>query len=333
METRAHYVAVGAFVLAMVALAFIAVLWMARSSLTTEYAHFDIYFKGPVTGLRVGAAVEYNGVPVGKVADIKIVPFEKKHIEEDDAGDATPTGDQAPSSMIRVTADIDPSVEIKQDVRASVETNILSGVSYILIVKGSQSAPVLQAKAGDRYPVIKAHRSRIAGLVARAPELLAKADEALEHVNQLLDQKNRQAFADSLENIRVFSAGLAERKEDIANLAANANHAVTTLNTLLDSVDRSYSGPDGIGSQLKTTIGDADHFVKNLTDTNKQLQTALQDVRPGLRNFSQQTLGDVGILIGEVRQLISGLNRLTSEIERDPSRVLFGDRREGYRPK
>ena len=40
METRAHYVAVGGFVLTMVALALVAVLWMARASLTTEYAHY-----------------------------------------------------------------------------------------------------------------------------------------------------------------------------------------------------------------------------------------------------------------------------------------------------
>ncbi|MFI4947632.1 MAG: hypothetical protein ACHQC9_02380, partial [Alphaproteobacteria bacterium] len=71
----------------------------------------------------------------------------------------------------------------------------------------------------------------------------------------------------------------------------------------------------------------------NLNDTNKQLQATLQDVRPGVRTFSQQTLSDVGSLVGEARQLISGLNRLTAAIERDPSRVLFGDRREGYRPK
>jgi len=332
METRAHYVAVGAFVLAMVALAFVAVLWMARSSLTTDYARFDIYFKGPVTGLRQGAAVEYNGVPVGKVAEIKIVPFEKRFIEEEDTGDTTAT-DETAASMIRVTAEIDTNVEIKQDVRASVETNILSGVSYILIVKGSQAAPILQAKAGERYPVIRAHRSRLASVVARAPELILKADQALEGVNKLLGEKNRQAFEESLENIRTFTAGLAERKQDIADLMANANKAAGTLNTLLDNIDKSYSGPDGLGSQLATTITDAGRFVKNLTETNKQLQMTLQDVRPGVRNFSQQTLGDVGTLVGEVRQLVSGLNRLTAEIERDPSRILFGDRREGYRPK
>src|SRR5712691_12380153 len=189
METRAHYVAVGAFVLAMIVLGFAAVVWLARAQLTTQGAFYDMYYKGPVTGLRNSASVEYSGVPVGKVVDIKIVPFQKQFVEDDDAADTTGAGD-APASMIRVTAEIDASVEIKQDVRASVETNILSGVSYILIVKGTQTAPVLEAKAGERYPVIKAHRSRLAGVVARVPELMEKVDLALISANKLLGDEN-----------------------------------------------------------------------------------------------------------------------------------------------
>ena len=46
-----------------------------------------------------------------------------------------------------------------------------------------------------------------------------------------------------------------------------------------------------------------------------------------------QTLGDIGSMVAEARQLLSGLSRLAAEIERDPSQVLFGDRREGYRPR
>jgi phospholipid/cholesterol/gamma-HCH transport system substrate-binding protein len=332
METRAHYVAVGAFVLTMVVLAFVAVLWMARASLTTDYAHYDIYFKGPVTGLRASAPVEYSGVPVGKVVDIKIVPFQKQFVEEDDAADAAAAG-EAPASMIRVTAEIDANVEIKQDVRASVETNILSGVSFILIVKGTQNAPLLAAKADERYPVIKAHRSRLAGVVARVPELLEKVDAALDSANKLLGDQNRAAFSESLDNIRKFTAGLADRTQDIAELTDNAKKAAATLSKLLDNVDQSYSGADGIGNQAKSALGDFDRLAKNLSDTNKQLQMTLQDVRPGVRNFSQQTLSDVGALVGEARQLISGVSRLVAEIERDPSRVLLGDRREGYRPK
>jgi phospholipid/cholesterol/gamma-HCH transport system substrate-binding protein len=332
METRAHYVAVGAFVLAMIVLGFVAVLWLARTSLTTEYARFDIYFRGPVTGLRNGAEVDYNGVPVGRVVEIKIVEFEKKFIEDEDTAESTDAG-EAPASMIRVTADIDANVPIKQDARASIETNILSGVSSILIARGSQSAPVLQAKADERYPVIRAHRSRLAGVVARAPELLEKANNALERVSELLGDKNQKAFAETLDNIRVFSGGLAERNKDIADLVSNANTAAHALSELLDNVDRSYTGTDGLGNRAATALTDFDRLAKNLSETNRQLQLTLGDVRPGVRTFSQQTLSDVGSLVGEARQLISGMSRLVAEIERDPSRVLLGDRREGYRPK
>src|SRR5688572_12186161 len=111
METRANHVAVGAFVLAMVVLAFAAVLWLTRGELTTRRAHYDIYFLGPVTGLRQGAGVEYNGVPVGAVQDVRIDPDNV--------------------ALIRVTIEIDDKVAIKTDASASVETNILSGVSFI----------------------------------------------------------------------------------------------------------------------------------------------------------------------------------------------------------
>lgn len=334
METRAHHVAVGAFVLVMVALGFVAVMWIARSSLNTQYAHYDIFFKGPVTGLRGGAPVEYNGVPVGRVADIKIVPYQAKEAEEeDDEQGATQANGEAPATMIRVTAEIDESVEIKEDARASVETNILSGVSYILIVKGTQKAPVLTAKAGQRYPVITSHRSRLASFVARAPELLEKADQALEAANKLLGEQNRQAFAESLNNIRTFTAGLAERNQDLAEFTGNAKKAAASLADLVDNVDKSYSGPDGLGNKLATTITDIDKFTKNLSETNRQLQAALTDMRPGIHSFSAQTLPNVGILVGEARQLVSALDRLSGELERDPSRILFGDRREGYRPK
>ncbi len=139
----------------------------------------------------------------------------------------------------------------------------------------------------------------------------------------------------SIENVRVFTAGLsASGTRHIAELIVNANTAAARrFDDLLGNVDRSYAGPDGLGNRAATALADFDRLAKNLSDTNRQLQSTLQDVRPGVRTFSQQTLSDVGALVGDARQLISELNRLTAQIERDPSRVLFGDRREGYHPK
>ena len=45
------------------------------------------------------------------------------------------------------------------------------------------------------------------------------------------------------------------------------------------------------------------------------------------------TIGEVNDLLRETRQLVAGLARLAGEIERDPSKLLYGDRREGYRPQ
>ena len=308
METRANYVAVGAFVLAVVALGFAAVLWLARAQLATQYATYDIYFTGPVSGLRAGASVEYNGVPVGRVTDIQI---SRDNVEQ-----------------IRVTIAIETSVVIKQNAAASLESNLLSGVSVVQIVGGTRDAPVLVAEAGQRYPIIRSRRSSLASFYARAPQLLAKLDETADHLNELLDDKNRHAIADSLANLRKITADLAD-----TDLAANANTAVLDLTALLRHVDRSYSDPGGLGEGLASGIADFERLAKSLNDTNHQLQLAVQDARPGVRAFSQRTLSDVGDLVSEARQLISGVGRLIAGIDRDPSRVLFGDRRKGYQPQ
>ena len=313
MEIRAHYVAVGAFVLTMLLLAFASVLWLARGQLSTQYSRYDIYFAGPVTGLREGSTVEYNGVPVGKVLDVRIDP--------------------ANVERIRVNIEIDGSIVIKADAKANVEANILSGVAYIEIAGGTQDAPVLTAQDGERYPVIASRRSRLANVYARAPQLMEKLNELAENLNDLVGEKNRKAVTETLENVRSLSSSLASRDKDLGEIAGNANTALQSLNKLLDNVDKSYSGQDGISDRLTGAIGDFDKVAKNLIDTNKQLQGALQDLRPGIRTLNQQTLVDVNSLVGEARQFISGLSRLTAGLERDPSRILFGDRREGYRPQ
>jgi phospholipid/cholesterol/gamma-HCH transport system substrate-binding protein len=303
METRAPYVAVGAFVLVMISVAFAAVLWLARAQLTTQYATYDIYFTGPVSGLREGATVEYNGVPAGRVKEIRIDP---SNVEQ-----------------IRVTVEIETNVIIKENARANLETNILSGVSYVQIAGGTQEAPVLTAEAGKRYPVIRSRRSRLASVAARLPQIMAKLDETADHLNELLGEDNRRSFGETLANLRTLSA----------DLAADAKPALLAATTLLRNLDQSYSDPGGLREGLATGITDFDKLAKNLNDTSRQLQQALQDARPGVRAFSQRTLADVGELVAEARQLISGVSRLVAGIDRDPSRVLFGDRRKGYQPQ
>ena len=324
METRAHYVAVGAFVLATLFLAFVAVMWLAGTQFATSFNHYDIFFKGPVTGLSKGARVDYNGIPVGQVSEVAIDP---ENVEQ-----------------IRVTVEIKSEVVIKEDAAANIETNILSGVSYVLITKGTNEAKVLEAHKGQRYPVIRSRRSTFASLAARGPQLLEKVDVILDHLDDLLSDHNRETFTAILDNIRKTTGSLADRSDEIT---ADATEALKSAAALFTAINKSYSDPDGLKDRLSaalgqantalaradTTLVDYDKLAKGLSDTNRQIDGTLVDIRPGLKTFSQRTLSDVDALVGEVRQFVAGLGRLASQLEHDPTRLLFGDRREGYHPK
>src|SRR5215467_1474324 len=124
METRANYVAVGAFVLAVIFLAFVAVLWLGSSEYGEQAKRYYIFFKGSVAGLNKGSQVQYNGIPVGRAVDIRVDP---NNLEQ-----------------IQVMVEIDTSiVEIKSDARAFLDANILNGIATIQIRGGTRDASKL----------------------------------------------------------------------------------------------------------------------------------------------------------------------------------------------
>src|SRR5476651_2536630 len=113
METKANYVAVGAFVLICVLGLVVTLLWLAGAQYSQEYAYFQTYFKGPVTGLGDGTVVRYNGIDVGRVTDLEFDPND-------------------PQTVI-VTLQAKPDLNIREDSETSIESEGLTGGSYVEI--------------------------------------------------------------------------------------------------------------------------------------------------------------------------------------------------------
>jgi phospholipid/cholesterol/gamma-HCH transport system substrate-binding protein len=314
METRAHYVAVGAFVLAVIFLAFVAVLWLGRAEFGQQAKRYYIFFRGSVAGLNKGSQVQYNGIPVGRVVDIRVDP--------------------ANLEQIQVMVEIDTSiVDIKSDARAFLDANILNGIATIQIRGGTREASELVPAPGHKYPVIKAGRSELEEVKASLPELVADLKAAAHGVNALLDEQNRQAVADTLRNVQTITGALVEPSKQVNDVVDNANKAVVELRTFFQNLDQSYTEKGGLKDQLSQTLGDADRLAKNLNEASRQLQLVLQENRPGIRNFTQSTLNQVSDLVTDLQRFVAGATRFVSEMERNPTRLLFGERREGYRPQ
>src|SRR3546814_598319 len=170
METRAHHLLIGSFMLAFLVAIVLFVLWLAKSQVDRDVAHYNIYFHGSVAGLGVGGDVRFNGIKVGTVSQISI--------------------DRQNTSRVRVTAEMAADTPIRADSEATLQLQGITGVSYVQITPGSPEAELIKpVRGGDtaKYPTIKSKPSAIDTLVEAAPELLTRAAKVLsdENLNNL----------------------------------------------------------------------------------------------------------------------------------------------------
>lgn len=320
METRASHVVVGSFVLLALALAFIAVIWLGRSEFSREQTFYDIYFTGSVTGLNTGAPVRYNGVQIGRVDDIQI--------------------DSTNIERVRVTIQVDRPDVIRQGAVASLELQGVTGYAFVQIVGGTKQSPPLQAKDGERYPVIASVPSRLEKVFQSAPELLERTIIVVDRLAEVLNDQNRTSIAETLGNLRNASAALGGTGGQIDGMLVEGAKSLQELrstlamiNKVAGNVDSVLTAKDGIADRLASTMQSFDAAAKRFGEISGKIDGMVQENRPAIREFSQRSLNEFQQLLVETRGLVSGLTRLAAEIERDPARFLFGDRREGYRPR
>jgi phospholipid/cholesterol/gamma-HCH transport system substrate-binding protein len=88
METRANYVLVGGFVLALVVLAFAFIIWLANVDFQRTEKSYYLLFDESVSGLSVGGTVSYRGIRVGRITDIAINPDNVEQVRVDLAIDS-----------------------------------------------------------------------------------------------------------------------------------------------------------------------------------------------------------------------------------------------------
>ena len=289
METKANYVAVGAFVLACVIGLVVTILWLAGVQYSQEYAYYQAHFKGPVTGLGKGTVTRYNGIEVGRITDLQFDPSDPQ--------------------VVIVTMQVQPNLKIRNDSVASIESQGLTGGSYVEISGGTASAPLLVTQDDQRYPVIRTKPSTFAQLEQSAPEVVAKLNIAASRLNDLLNDNNRRAVAHVLANLDETTEVIARRSADIDATIANANKAVANFNQASRDVKPTLEHVDLTVQKYGKVADDADAFING----------------DGLAQLSD--------LIAESRRLVANLTQLSDQLNRQPTGLLFGDRRKGYEPK
>src|SRR5450759_1014645 len=80
METRARYILIGSFALAVLLAGFGFVYWIKTLGGFGQRAVYDVRFEQPVSGLTAGAGVLFNGIRAGTVTRIDLNPNNPKQV-------------------------------------------------------------------------------------------------------------------------------------------------------------------------------------------------------------------------------------------------------------
>lgn len=289
METKANYVAVGAFVLACVIGLVVTILWLAGVQYSQEYAYYQAYFRGSVTGLGKGTVTRYNGIEVGRITNLEFDPADPRRVI--------------------VTMQVQPNLNIREDSVASIESLGFTGGTFVEITGGTAQSPLLVTHGEQRYPVIRTKPSTFAELQQSAPEVVAKLNVAVSRLNDLLGDDNRRSISHILANLDETTQVIARRSADIDATIANANKAMVNLSDASNSLRPTLQQVDLTVRKYGKVADSADAFITG----------------EGLAQFSD--------LVGEMRRLVANLTHLSDQINRTPTKLLFGDRRKGYEPK
>lgn len=328
METRASYILVGSFVLSLVAALVGVAIWLAGIEFDKAPTKYMAYFTGDVTGLGVGSAVRYRGVPVGTVRDIRLDP---KNVEQ-----------------VQVLMEVSTDTPIKEDTIAQLALQGITGVAFIQLTGGTHAAAPLKVTKGS-IPIITTQQSVLQEVVGKLPQVVEKAVLVADRIGELFNKQNLEALSKTLANIENFTGSLGSKQGELQLLLQDGRTAANVLREAATDIRNAANSigalTDKFGTRvdpfLKTTEKTMASVRKSLADVGKAAATINQiaesaqglvdDNRGPIRDFSQSGLYEFTQFISEARVLVDSLTRLTNRIERDPTNFLFGDSQKGVK--
>jgi phospholipid/cholesterol/gamma-HCH transport system substrate-binding protein len=258
METRASFVLIGTFTLAVIAAAFGFVLWFQSLHTTKARSPLRVIFEGPATGLRTGGSVNFNGIRVGEVISVKL---------------------DNPRRVVAL-AMIENNAPLRKDTLVGLEFQGLTGVAAISLKGGEEAAPAVPLDK-DGIPVLTAD-----------PNALQDVTEAirgtLQNINRVVAD-NQAAVKNSLKNLETFTASLARNSEKIDDVMLKVDGVMGKADNLMLGLNALAGGKDG--GELFLTVKSIRELAEDFDKRSGALMTdgrrTLGDISRAVNNLDR----------------------------------------------
>ena len=307
MSKQANKKAIGAFVLAALALAVAAIVVFGSGKFFAKTEQYVAFFQGSVKGLRVGAPVVFRGVKIGEVTKMGIYAhrddqsYEIPVILEIDEDNFQSIGSKIKDRKQHLQDIIKKGLRAQLQMQSIVTGQLMINIDFYpnspVKLVGTQKIDI--AKGVMEIPTIQATLQKLEKTLEEVPigEMVKSVNNSLKAIEALVTSeelpKSLHYFKQTMKDMRDFVRHVDQK---IDPLAADLGQALKDAQTLLRNVD---SHVDPLAVSIKNTAAAARPAVNEverafaniaaLTDKGseerKQLDRTLKEFQAAARSI------------------------------------------------
>lgn len=325
METKANYVAVGAFAILALLAAFGFVYWTAAIGERGETSLLRIRIPGSASGLGRGSAVLFNGVKVGDVRRVYL--------------------DLTNPQVAVADAEVDRLTPITRSTQADVGLAGLTGQANIELKGGDPTEQNLLhlAEQNNEIAEITASPSAVTDLLQTAQSLMTRADNVIGELEGFVKEA-RGPLSETVRNIEKFSQALSQNASGIEDFLANVGELSKTIGNVTGQLESTLKAAEDLivsvdREKVGEIVGNVETFTKDLAAASDQFEAVVTRVDMAVASISTfstsatQTLSKVdGVLEGIDGEAVSSavknfeeasgaVNRASSEIAKVTEKI------------
>lgn len=319
MENRANFALIGTLVMVGMLAILSMFIWLAGSDLDQEFDEYIVTFVGPVRGIQEAAEVRFNGIKVGDVTTIRLDPDNPKNV------------------LVRIKVFTETPVDVES--YAQLEPQGLTGLSFVQLTSGGGNLALLKDQPGRGPYYIQGRGSQLDSIIEGGGDIVEMVQRSLTSFQNVLSDEAVINFSKTLDNVEIITAAYREQPLDMDR-----------INRTLDTIDQAAKDVSIASVSVDETARDAKELMNNVIQPMTiRLEKSLDELDATISEFGVaaqsantlmvnadgtlsridgQIVRDLELAVIDMRAMLQSVNRLTEEIERNPSVFLSGKDRE-----
>jgi paraquat-inducible protein B len=271
MSKKANFTMIGIFVVGAVGLVILGLLLFGSGRLFKQRTLYVLFFQSSVKGLNPGAPVDFRGVKIGTVKDIKVMMSPKDL-----------------SLMIPVIIEIEPEriaeTQPANNQQRAIERKMAKTLMEYLIKKGLKAQLRMQSLVtGQLYVSLDFFPGKPMNLVGEGPHY-PEIPTVPSSLDQLLETIQKIPLEEIVSKVMLSLEGIADlvKSPELKDTLISLNQAVKDVQVMVRNLD-SKSGP--LITNLNDTVADIQRLARNLDQEAKPALSGIRETLKDTRNL------------------------------------------------